>query len=185
MTCRDCEKRLNPETDFCPKCGLAAQAPTVVESHIEERKKMIEGLGVCVICGVIFLSLVLLTMLYMAYTRLATIPELLEFLPNVILVITIPCFFIGPVFAIFRWWIRKDFPLIKKVADVYEKRKEIVAEGGTNYRITFRFLKGGFLKAKVGRSDYKKCKKGQRVIVKYKVIGKKQKFVYYGVEYFD
>jgi len=180
MTCRDCEKRLNPETDFCPKCGLLVKAPTAAESRdVEKNKAFIFFPILGIICLLVF---VLLPVLLADESE--KIPVFWLAFKYVGLPVSIFFFLLTPAAISFIAWRRRQLPLIKRAVEVYDRW-----EGGVgarnSYYLKFRLFRGHYFVARVARSDYKKCGEGQRVIVKYKVIGKKQKFVLYGVEYFD
>ena len=183
MICRHCHKEFDI-ADFCPHCGMSSKPSAETEKHGIRISRLDKGILTSG-CVAIFI----ISILAEAISKVAEFNFFRSLVKATLLSGSI---LFGFIMINFNKLQGRGLPLIKRIAVVVEKKIEITPsiswKGGVSYPhyrcITFEFPD------KTRRTFYAtgafhELAVGDRVILKYKLFGKKQKHEYYGYERYE
>ena len=175
MTCRFCAKEFSEETGYCPHCGVAVKEPTEEENR---EKPDTGGRGGALVFLAVMITAILICLIEPISDK-SPAPETI--VPIALALLTaLVCL----AAAMLRMRQAKVSPLIKRTANVFEKRKE-QARHGARYYIAFMFPDLQYMEFQVERAVYEALEERDRIILKYKIVGSRSHRIYYGYERID
>ena len=169
MTCRHCRKESDNLTNYCPHCGTAFKASTEAENHAKPYTKHISY-----VFAVVGALIVVVFIVFLCKSNLKN--AISDIIPLFIICLIGASINVTP--KVYRIWQGKNLPLIKRIARVSKERRG-GSPGKSTYYTTFEFPDGTFLEF---TDAYGKLKLGDRVVLKYKRVGKLQTPMFCGYE---
>jgi len=175
MNCRHCHKELDVFADYCPHCGVAVKEPT----EAENRKKPDIGGAIGGWAFLAVMTVVMLICLFEPTSSKSLTPE-----TTVRIALLLFAALVHLAVAVLRTRQARVSPLIKRTANVFEKRKEPTRRS-TRYYIKFMFPDLQHMEFRVERGVYEALEERDRIILKYKTVDPRSRRVYYGYERID